>query len=47
MEYITGRWCEFIFTRWQAATHFEYCIACVLIVIGGWVISRQSSRVGY
>jgi hypothetical protein len=47
MEYFAGRWCDYFLTHWQAATSFHYCVACVLIVIGGWVISRQSSRVGY
>ncbi len=47
MEHFTGRWCEFFLARWQTATSFEYCIACLLIVIGGWVISRQGTRVGY
>ncbi len=47
MEYCAGRWCEFFLMRMQAATSYEYLIACLMIVIGGWVISRQSSRVGY
>jgi hypothetical protein len=44
MENFTGRWCEFLLDRWQAATFFEYGVASVLIVVGGWLASRVTSR---
>jgi hypothetical protein len=47
MERFTGQWCEFLLDRWQAATSFEYCVACFVIIVSGWLMSRATSRVGY
>ena len=44
MENFTGRLCELFLDRWQAATFFEYCVASVVIVASGWLVSRLTSR---
>jgi hypothetical protein len=44
MENFAGRWCEFFLERWQTATLYEYCVACTVIVVGGWLVSRATSR---
>jgi hypothetical protein len=44
MENYTARLCELFLDRWLAATFFEYCVASVVIVVSGWLVSRLTSR---
>jgi hypothetical protein len=44
MEIRISHWCEFLLNYWQTATVFDFCVASSLIVIGGWLVSRSTSR---
>jgi len=44
MDTLIRHSCEFLLTRWQTATSFDYYAASFVIITSGWITSRMTSR---